>query len=369
MSVVSSPSLHVGENVSRLVPYQPGKPVEEVQRELGLTEVIKLASNENPLGPSLRAVQALRDAAEKVYLYPDGACYELRQSVASHLQIPQDHLIFGNGSDELIHYLGVTYLQPGDEVIQADPSFVRYEAAAILNGADCIKVPLKNWTHDLEAMADRITERTRLIFIANPNNPTGTIVTRREVEALLDRLPERVLLVLDEAYYEYVESHDYPRGVDYVRQGRNIILLRTFSKAYGLAGLRLGYGIARPQIIGHLNQVREPFNVNLIAQAAGAAAIADLEHVERSRQVNAVGKQTLYRAFESLGLEFTPTEGNFIWVDVGRNSREVFNALLRRGIIVRTGDIFGAPTHLRVTIGTPTQNEAFLNALEEVLKP
>ncbi len=368
MSVVSTPALHVGENISRLIPYQPGKPIEEVKRELGLTEVTKLASNENPLGPSPKAVQAMRDVAEKVYLYPDGACYELRQAVASHLNLPEDHLIFGNGSDEIIHYLGVTYLQPGDEVIQADPSFVRYEAAAILNDAPCIKVPLKHWTHDLEAMADQITERTRLIFIANPNNPTGTIVTHREVETLLNRLPARVLLALDEAYFEYVENPDYPRGVEFVQEGRNVILLRTFSKAYGLAGLRLGYGIARPEIVGHLDQVREPFNVNLIAQAAGVAAIADQEHVERSRQVNAAGKRMLYGAFEALGMEYAPTEGNFIWVDVGRNSREVFNALLKRGVIVRTGDIFGAPTHLRVTIGTQSQNETFLNALEEVLK-
>jgi histidinol-phosphate aminotransferase len=369
MSVVSFPALNVGENVSRLIPYQPGKPIEEVKRELGLTEVTKLASNENPLGPSPKVVQAMRETAEKVYLYPDGACYELRQSVASHLNLPEDHLILGNGSDEIIHYLGVTYLQPDDEVIQADPSFVRYEAAAILNDAHCIKVPLKNWAHDLEEMAARITERTRLIFIANPNNPTGTIVTRREVDALLDRVPEQTLVVLDEAYFEYVEHPDYPRSVDYVRERRNVILLRTFSKAYGLAGLRLGYGIARPEIIGHLNQVREPFNVNLIAQAAGVAAIADREHVEKTRQMNAEGKQTLYRAFEALGLEYAPTEGNFIWVDVGRNSRDVFNALLKRGVIVRTGDIFGAPTHLRVTIGTHTQNAIFLNALEEVLKP
>jgi histidinol-phosphate aminotransferase len=368
MSATARPAPTVGENVTRLVPYRPGKPIEEVKRELGLSHVIKLASNENALGPAPRAAAAMQEAAARVHLYPDGACYELRQAVAAHLGVPGDHLIFGNGSDDIIHLLGVTFLAPGDEAIQADPSFVRYEAAAILNRAPCHLVPLRDWTHDLQAMADRINERTRLIFIANPNNPTGTIVKAVEVSRFMREVPDRALVVFDEAYFEYVEAADYPDSLRYVREGENVIVLRTFSKAYGLAGLRVGYGVARPEIIGPLERVREPFNVNLVAQAAAAAALGDTEHVRRSQAMNREGRERFYRAFDELGLKYAPTEANFVWVDVGRDSVEVFNALLRRGVIVRTGDIFGAETHLRVTIGTAGENEAFLSALKDVLK-
>ena len=357
----------VKENICRLKPYSPGKPIEEVEREFGITDIVKLASNENPLGPSPKAVEAMKKALEKVALYPDGSCFYLIKALANHWGVDEKELILGNGSDELIHYIGVTFLSPGDEVIQAETTFVRYESASVLNNCNCVMVPLRDFTHDHEAMADRITDRTRLIFVANPNNPTGTSVTQKAVEKFMARLPERVIVVFDEAYKEYVESPDFPDMYAYVRQGANVIILRTFSKIYGLAGLRIGYGIARPEIIQCLNQVREPFNVNSIAQVGALASIGDAEQVERSRRVNSEGKRYLYREFEAMRLPYAPSEANFIWVDIKRECRPVFTELLKRGVIVRTGDIFGYPTFFRVTIGTEAENQRFIRTLREVL--
>jgi len=357
----------VKEHIRRLKPYVPGKPIEEVEREFGVKDIVKLASNENPLGPSPKAVSAMTNVLDKVNLYPDGSCYHLKKSLASHLKVQEDQVIIGNGSDEIIHYIGITFLSQGDQVIQADPSFVRYESAACLSDCECVMVPLKDYVHDLDAIADRITDKTRLIFIANPNNPTGTAVNAQEVERFISRLPERVIAVFDEAYYEYVEMPDFPDMLQYVRDGANVIVLRTFSKIYGLAGLRVGYGIARPEIIQCLNQVREPFNVNSLAQVAAVAALTDTEHVERSRQVNAQGKRYLYGALDSMGLPYVPTEANFIWVDLKTDCRRVFTELLKKGVIIRTCDIFGYPTCVRVTIGTELENQRFINALKEVL--
>lgn len=354
-------------NIHALIPYVPGKPIEEVEREYGITDIIKMASNENPLGPSPKAIAAMREAIPKVGLYPDGSCYALIRRLAAHWKVPPEWIIVGNGSDELLHYLGVAYLEPGDEVVFAHPSFVRYASAGVLNNARCHAVPLKEYTHDLEAMAAKVTDRTKLFFIANPNNPTGTIVTRAEIERLLGRLPNQVLVVLDEAYFEYADSPDYPDGVQYVREGHNVIALRTFSKIYALAGLRVGYGIARPEIIWALNQVREPFNVNSIAQVGALASLDDPDQVERSRRVNREGREYLYAACRRLGLPYVPSQANFVFMDVRQDSRAVFERLLRRGVIVRTGDIFGLPTHIRVTVGTPEENARFVRALEEVL--
>ncbi|MBP6965630.1 MAG: histidinol-phosphate transaminase [Armatimonadetes bacterium] len=357
----------VNENICRLKPYSPGKPIEEVEREYGIKDPVKLASNENPLGPSPKAVEAMRTALQTVSLYPDGACYHLKKELASHWGVGEDMLCIGNGSDELIHYIGVTFLSEDDEVIQADPSFVRYESAAVLNDCSCIMVPLKDYTHDLDAMADRINDRTRLIFITNPNNPTGTMVTARELERFMLRVPERALVIFDEAYYEYVERDDYPNTLNYVMAGRNAVILRTFSKVYGLAGLRVGYGIARPEIIQCLNQVREPFNVNSIAQVGAVASLRDPDQVARTRRVNSEGKKYLYREFEAMGLPFIPTEANFVMFDTKKQCRPLFEEMLRRGVILRTGDIFGMPTWFRVTIGTQEENERFVTALREVL--
>ena len=364
------PTGGISSRITALKPYHPGKPIEEVKRELGLTgEIVKLASNENPLGPSPRALAALRDALPGLALYPDGGCHDLRAAVAARLGVPGDWLVFGNGSDEVIHLIGLTFLQPGDEVVVGEPTFVLYEAAATLNGARAVKVPLTRpgLVHDTEAMADAFSDRTRLVFIANPHNPTGTVVSRRDVDALLERLPPRALLVLDEAYVEYVDAPDFPHALDYIRAGAPVVGLRTFSKMYGLAGLRVGYGVADPEIIRLLNQPRSPFNVNLAAQIAATAAVEDDAFVAETRRVNADGMRALTDAFARLDLPCIPSQANFLLVDTRRPCRPVFDALLRRGVIVRTGDIFGLPTWLRVTVGTPAQNARFLEALGAIL--
>lgn len=355
-------------NVLELEPYSPGKPIEEVKRELGLTDVVKLASNENPLGPSPRAIEAAMRAMQSANLYPDGSCFELKQAVAKHVGMPSECLLFGNGSDELIHYIGLTFLNPGDEVITGHPSFVRYEAAAKLNNARLHLVPLREHRFDLPAILERVNERTKIIFIANPNNPTGTIVTADEVEVFMNALPEHVVVVWDQAYQEYVSRADYPNTLRHVREGRAVIILRTFSKAYALAGLRVGYAIARPDIIDAMNRVREPFNVNSVAQAAALAALHDQEHLRRAVELNRQGLEYLYRHFERLGLSYVRSEANCVMVDLGRDSQPVFQALLRKGVIVRTGHIFGLPTYLRITTGKPEENERFICALEEVLQ-
>jgi histidinol-phosphate aminotransferase len=361
----------VSERIRRLKPYQPGKPIEEVKRELGITgEIVKLASNENPLGPSPAALAALRDTLPRLALYPDGGCHDLRAAVAAKLGVSGENLIFGNGSDEVIHLLGLTFLTPGDQVVIGDPTFVLYEAAATLAGADVVKVPLTRpgYVHDLDAMADAVTERTRLVFVANPHNPTGTVVGRRGVDTLLARLPGRALLVLDEAYGEYVYGDaSFPAALEYIRAGAPVVGLRTFSKMYGLAGMRVGYGVAAPEIIRLLNQPRSPFNVNLAAQIAATAAVDDEAFVTEGKRVNAEGMKQLTDAFAALGLPFIPSRANFVMVDVRRPCRTVFDALLRQGVIVRTGDIFGMPTFLRVTVGTTAQNARFLAALTDVL--
>ena len=357
----------VEDKLRRLVPYRPGKPIEEVERELGITGIIKLASNENPLGPSPKAVAKMQQVALKMHLYPDANSYKLRDAVSTMLNVEPECLVFGNGSDDIIHLLGVTFLTPGDEIIQGDPSFVRYEAAAHLNDAKVNLVSLdENWNYDLDAMAAKINDRTRLIFLANPNNPTGTMATQNEIEAFLAKVPERVIVVLDEAYYEYAaDSPDYPDSLRYVREGRNVVVMRTFSKAYALAGLRIGFGVMRPEIAEWLDRTREPFNVNLMAQEVAIAALEDTDHTAQTLALNRKGKREFYRAFTEMGLSYTPTFGNFVWFDTGKDCKEVFNALLHEGVITRTGDVFGAPTHLRVTIGTEAENTKFLTALRK----
>lgn len=355
-------------NVLELEPYSPGKPIDEVKREYGLTDVVKLASNENPLGPSPRAIEAALRAMQTANLYPDGNCYDLRQAVARHVQVPPECLLFGNGSDELIHFIGLTFLMPRDEVITGYPSFVRYDAAAKLSEAVLHLVPLREHRFDLPAMLERVNARTKLIFIANPNNPTGTIVTAAEVDAFLSALPEHVVVVFDQAYQEYVTRGDYPDTLRYVREGRNVIVLRTFSKAYALAGLRVGYAVTTPEIVDAMNRVREPFNVNSVAQAAAVAALEDQEHLRKAVELNHQGLAYLYEQFDRLGLGYVRSEANCVMVDLGRDTRSIFQELLRRGVIVRTGHIFGMPTYLRVTTGKPEENERFVCALEEVLK-
>ncbi|MFA6666630.1 MAG: histidinol-phosphate transaminase [Armatimonadota bacterium] len=358
----------VNEHILKLKPYVPGKPIDEVRREFGIKDIVKLASNENPVGPSPKALDAMKKAIGDVALYPDGSCFALTRALAAKWGVGENHIICGNGSDELIHYIGITFLSATDEVISSDVTFSRYESAAVLNNCEYKSAPACRHKYSLDEIAARINSNTRLIIIANPNNPTGTIVTKEEVDRFMAKVPERVIVVFDEAYYEYVESPDYPDTLDYVRQGKNVIILHTFSKIYGLAGLRIGYGIARPEIIAGLHQVREPFNVNSLAQAAAIAALEDVAHVDKIRKINAQGRDYLYAQFDKMGLPYARTEANFIWVDIKQDCRPVFTELLKRGVIIRTGDIFGCPTFIRVTIGTMDENERFIKTIKEVLE-
>ena len=356
------------KSILNLTPYVPGKPIEEVKRELGIDDVIKLASNENPLGPSPIAIEAMKDALSGISLYPEGSCYEPRQSVAAHLGVDQNMLIFGAGADEIIHYLGIALLEEGDEVIQGFPSFGQYKAATTLMGCKTHLVPLdKEWVHDTDAMLAKVNEHTKLFFITNPNNPTGTILSADKIEKVLSSLPERCILVLDEAYYEYADDLSYTRSLEWVKQDRNLISLRTFSKVYALAGLRIGYGVAPARIIDLLERVRAPFNVNNLAQVAAVASLKDKNQVTRTRELNKRSKEYFYKELDKMGIPYTPSQANFLWIDVQRDCRKVFNELMKRGVIVRTGDIFGSPTHIRVTTGTDEQNERFIKTLSEVL--
>ena len=350
--------------VEQLKPYVPGKPIEEVQREYGLTDIIKLASNENPLGPSPRAIEAICQAAESVRLYPDNDCYHLKRVLASKLGVATNQVLVGHGSDELIHNIGLAFISPGDEVMMCAGPFSQWEFTAKLMEGAPVYVPMKQFRYDTAEMARRVTERTKLVFIGSPNNPTGTIVTRGELAAFMEAVPDRTIVVMDEAYYEYVDDPEYPESLDLLREGRRVIVLRTFSKIYALAGLRIGYGAATAELAEALERVREPFNVSSVAQAAALASLEDGEQVPRTRSLNHQAKDYLYRQLARLGLRYPPSQANFVWVDLARDCRTVFEKLLRRGVIVRTGDIFGAPTHIRVTTGTEEQNERFVRALE-----
>lgn len=355
--------IKVHQNIASLVPYVPGKPIEELERELGIPKAVKLASNENPLGPSPKALAVLADAARSLHRYPDGGAHRLRGALAQRWKVSPDQVVLGNGSDEIIGLLVRAFLAPGDEAVMADQTFVVYKLEVTAAHGVPVSVPLKDWRHDLSAMADAVTPRTRLLFLCNPNNPTGTMVTGAEVEALLARVPDDVIVVFDEAYYEYVRSCDFPESLAHVMRGRNAIVLRTFSKIYGLAGLRIGYGLTTKEIAGYLNRVRPPFNTNSLAQRAALAALDDEEHVTRSRALNQQEMAVVQAGLEALGLQPLPSDTNFLYVDVGRDGREVFEALLREGVIVRHLE----GRMLRITIGLPEENRLCLQALGKVL--
>ncbi|MBX6396071.1 MAG: histidinol-phosphate transaminase [Alicyclobacillaceae bacterium] len=350
-------------------PYTPGKPIEEVQREFGLQEVVKLASNENPLGPSPKVQEVLVRAAANLHRYPDGGAVRLRRTLAEYYGVSEDCLLVGNGSDELIKLIAETFVEPGDEVIVPSPSFSEYWFAAQVMAGKTVPVPLtEGFRYDPEAILRAVTPRTKLLYLCTPNNPTGTYIPAGDLADLVRRVPEHVLVVLDEAYHEYVEAADYGHGLPLLKQGARVLVLRTFSKLYALAALRVGYAIGDPEIISLINRVREPFNVNAVAQAAAVAALRDEEHRRKSFEVNRSGKRQLYEGLTALGCECVPTEANFILVRVPYSSTEIFQALLRRGVIVRDGAAFGLPEYLRITIGTREENERLLHALEEVFR-
>lgn len=353
--------------IRNLVPYSPGKSSDEVRRELGLEEIVKLASNENPLGPSPKAIAAMREAAPDVLFYPDPTWRELTEALAAKFNVSPECVVVGRGSDEIIHMAGLAVLEPGDEVVFSDPPFALYPLTATLLRGKPVAVPARNLRHDLSAMAAACTDRTRLIFISNPYNPCGTIVRQKEVDRFLDEVPERAIVILDEAYYEYVDDPDYPRSLEYVREGRPVVVLRTFSKIYALAGLRVGYGFAPPALARGLIQACEPFNVSSLAQAAALASLEDDEQVRRSQEMVWEGREFFYRELDRLGLPYAPTQANFIYVDVKMHCAQCFQGLMRRGVTVRTGDVFGMPTWIRVTIGTMEHNRTALRHLEAVL--
>jgi histidinol-phosphate aminotransferase len=353
--------------VTRIRPYPAGKPIEEVERELGHTAV-KLASNENPLGPSPRALEALRNSLDRANFYPDGAGYYLRQKLAELQQLDMLQIILGAGSTDLIELVAKTFLTAGDQGITSQSAFYIYRLAIEEMGAELIQTPLRENAFDLAAIAHAVTQRTKVIYIANPNNPTGRMVTADNMDRFLDALPPRVLVVLDEAYYEYVRDPHYSHSLDYVRNGRNVLVLRTFSKVYGLAGLRLGYGMGNPELIEALNRVRSPFNANSLAQVAGLAALDDHDHVAHSVESNAHEMKFVTEELALAGVRYTPSVGNFLLVDTGRDCEEDFIRLMHEGVIVRPMKLYGFPTSLRVTIGRHEDNEKFLEGLARVAK-
>lgn len=345
--------------------YSPGKPIEEVKREYALDHVIKLASNENPFGCSSYVRDHLLPNAHEMALYPDGAMRQLRNSVADHLGIAEEQLIFGNGSDEIIQYIARCFLEPGMKAVMASLTFPRYKTNCQIEGAEVVEVPLQDGTHDLEAMGNAVDEETKIVWVCNPNNPTGTMVTAADVTAFLERIPSSVIVVMDEAYHEYVTDDRYPDSLSLLEAHPNMIILRTFSKIYGLASLRVGYGIASREIITELNRVREPFNVNALAQRAAQLALEDQSFVQTCRDKNAAGIKQMTSAFDRLGLRYYPSQGNFIFV-TDLPAAKIFHHLLTEGVIVRHDPSWGDA--IRVTIGSEEQNNTFLQALESCLQ-
>ncbi len=348
-------------------PYRPGKPIDEVKRELGLKNVIKLASNENPYGPSPEVLKAIAREAKNINRYPDGGCFYLRWKLAKRLGVSSDQLIFGNGSDEIIVMTLKAFVQKGDEVILAKPSFLIYEIASQIAGAVLRPVPLTNFYYDLNGMKKAVNKKTKLIFLGNPDNPAGTYITQDQLENFLEGLSEEILVLLDEAYFEFVQKRDYPNSISFLKKMENIIITRTFSKIYGLAGLRIGYGIAHREIIDLLNRVREPFNVNSLAQVAALACLKDQSYYTKIAQRIEEQRQFLYREIQRMGLPFIETVTNFILIDVRASSQKISQQLLKKGVIIRNMDFWGLNNYIRVTIGTPRENQKFIRALREVL--
>lgn len=354
--------------IAALQPYQTGKPIEELQRELGLQRIVKLASNENPNGMSAKAVQAINEQIAGLTRYPDGAGFELKRVLAEKLSIQPEQITLSNGSNEVLNLIGMCFLNPATEVIFSQHCFVVYPLMAKFLGAKAIEVPAKDWGNDLSAMLAAITDKTRAIFIANPNNPTGTWLGHGALEHFMQQVPEHVLVVLDEAYTDYIPSHvDCANGLVLQQQYSNIIVTRTLSKVYGLAGLRVGYSVSTPEIANILNRVREPFNVNTLAQVAAIAVLQDDEYIQRSVKLNQQGREQIEAGLTELGLEFIASQGNFVTFDTKQDAMAVYQKLLHKGVIVRPIVPYGMPQHLRVSIGLPEENAIFLQALQEVM--
>jgi histidinol-phosphate aminotransferase len=355
---------HVPDHILGLVPYKPGRPIEEVERELGLSGVIKLASNENPLGPSPAALRAIAEALPRIHRYPEGGAFELTLKLAARLSVAPEQIVFGNGSNELIELLVRTFVAAGDEVVMSSDAFLIYDLVTRAAGGRSVRIPAKAHHHDLAAMARAIGPRTRVVFIASPNNPTGTIVTRQEWRTFLASVRSDVVVAVDQAYLEYVDDADYADALADLPSHPGIVVMRTFSKIYGLAGLRIGYGVASKEVSDALARVRQPFSVNLLAQVAALAALDDRAHVERSRDLVRRARERYARGLDALGLEYVSSQANFVLVRVGAGAR-VSEAMLERGVIVRPMDAYGMPEMIRITFGTPEEDTRCLAALAE----
>jgi histidinol-phosphate aminotransferase len=360
--------LKVAPHISTLVPYPPGKPIEELEREYGISGSIKLASNENAWGPSPIAVTAIRDALEKLHRYPDGSCYYLEARLAEKLGVKQEEIVFGNGSNEIIGLLITAFLQPGEEVITSHPTFLMYQKLVQVQGGINVVVELSDsLDHDLQAILAAVSPKTRMIFLDNPNNPTGTIIARDDFETFIKRLPDDVILVLDEAYVDFVLPELRLDVLSYIRSGRPMAALRTFSKAYGLSGLRLGYGLMAAEMADYLNRVRQPFNVNSLAQVGGLAALADDEHYRMTLEKSRSGIAWLSREVEKLGCRAFPSHTNFFLIDIRGDGRKLYEHMLQQGVIVRPMQAYGFPSYIRITVGRSEENQRFVAALAHSL--
>lgn len=359
--------LHIPDFLETLVPYPPGKPLEELQREYGITDAIKLASNENPIGPSPKAIAALQDHLSNLHRYPDGSSYYLKNRLAELHNIRPENLVIGNGSNEIIELLTRVLIRPGLEVISSEPSFLVYKKVTQAAGGVNRIIPLKNNRHDLAKIARSVSANTRLIFLDNPNNPMGTVIDCAEFDAFLAELPSHVVVVLDEAYMEFVRAKT-PYGIDYARKDERVVVMRTFSKAYGLAGLRVGYGVMTPELVSYCDRVRQPFNVNATAQIAALAALDDQEHLQKTLEITWEGMAYLTDSLTQMGLTVLPSQTNFLMVDMAMDAKMVYERLLRLGVIVRAMSAYGFPTYIRITAGRPEENERCIKAIQTILK-
>lgn len=367
MKILIDRGLRVRKTVLSIPVYEPGRPIEEIGRLYGLKKVIKLASNENPLGPSPKALAVISRAKNDINRYPDGSGFYLKTAIGRRHRIKSSSIILGNGTNEILHMLTLAFVDRGDEVIFGSPSFVVYEMESLIQEARIKKIALSDFRYDLKKILSAISRRTSLVFIANPNNPTGTFVTEKQVTDFMERVPPHVIIVFDEAYAEYAPQDIFPDTLKYIRRNRNVITLRTFSKIYALAGLRIGYGIARESIVKAMEHVRQPFNTGMLGQEAAIAALDDRRHLEKSFRLNQEGLAYLEGKFERLGLEYVPSGANFILIHIGKFANDIFRRLLREGIIVRSfaGSL---SQYLRVTVGMPEENKIFIKKLEKCLK-
>jgi histidinol-phosphate aminotransferase len=356
------------KGIEKLVPYPPGKPIEELERELGITGSIKLASNENPLGPSTLAVRAIMDNIKKINRYPDSSGYYLKSKLSDLFRISKDRIILGNGSNELIELIVRSFLTPGKQVIQASPTFLIYEKVVTGAGGKLISVPLKDFRIDLKKITESVTPKTKIIFINNPNNPTGSALSKREVSAFLKGVPNDIVIVLDEAYIDFVTDKDVANGLNFLMNYPRLVLLRTFSKLYGLAGIRIGYGFSSDEVIDYMNRVRQPFNTNSLAQAAALAALDDIEFASATLKLVKDGLGYLHEQLDMLGLEYLPTQTNFFIIKVPLGGKRTYALMLREGVIVRSLDSYGMEEYIRINVGLPEENERFIRAIKKVLK-